>query len=326
MVPRSREPPGRPGGGPRARPSVRSARGTSSRSPPRTDRRRSRPGRRTRALRPGRRRRSLRAAPRPARSSAPTVPGGRHRARTWHRCRVSGSRAPPTGRCSPGRPRRDRRRRVSRVRSPRSLLRRIAPGRVLGIPFRTPTPSRPGCVVDGGLGPTLVHPQPPSTPACSRGRGGLSTRAPTPPAATNRPHSLARMPPVQTLYSASEVAEEAGCDEGRVHWLEQIELVWRPDERGRFTYGSVLAVKMVIALMEGGIAIEDDRARRGRGHARVPTAGRVPPLRAGSAVGPDVRRLPGRRRTEGRAAPRPCTRCSGCLNPTPSSPIRTDVA
>jgi hypothetical protein len=63
------------------------------------------------------------------------------------------------------------------------------------------------------------------------------------------------MPSVQTLYSASEVAEEAGCDEGRVHWLEQIGLL-RPDERGRFTYGSVLAVKMVIALMEGGIAIE----------------------------------------------------------------------
>jgi class 3 adenylate cyclase len=63
------------------------------------------------------------------------------------------------------------------------------------------------------------------------------------------------MPSVQTLYSASEVAEEAGCDEGRVHWLEQIGLL-RPDERGRFTYGSVLAVKMVIALMESGIAIE----------------------------------------------------------------------
>ena len=104
-VPRSREPPGPPGGGPRARPSVRSARGTSSRSPPRTDRRRSRPGRRTRAFRPGRRRRAPRAAPRPARSSAPTGPDGRHRSRTCSRCRGSGSRAPPTGRRSPGRPR-----------------------------------------------------------------------------------------------------------------------------------------------------------------------------------------------------------------------------
>jgi class 3 adenylate cyclase/DNA-binding transcriptional MerR regulator len=63
------------------------------------------------------------------------------------------------------------------------------------------------------------------------------------------------MPSVQTIYSASEVGEEAGCDEDRVHWLEQIGLL-RPDERGGFTYGSVLAVKMVIALMESGIPIE----------------------------------------------------------------------
>jgi adenylate cyclase len=63
------------------------------------------------------------------------------------------------------------------------------------------------------------------------------------------------MPSVQTIYSASEVGEEAGCDEDRVHWLQQIGLL-RPDERGGFTYGSVLAVKMVIALMESGIPIE----------------------------------------------------------------------
>src|SRR5207249_2101634 len=46
----------------------------------------------------------------------------------------------------------------------------------------------------------------------------------------------------------------------------------------------------------------DDRACRGRTPALVPTAGRVPPLRARPAVGAAVRRVPGPRRTESRAA------------------------
>jgi class 3 adenylate cyclase len=61
------------------------------------------------------------------------------------------------------------------------------------------------------------------------------------------------MPRVPKDYSAAEIASEAGCEEDRVRWLATIGLL-TPDERDRFTYGSVLAVKMVSALMDGGTA------------------------------------------------------------------------
>ena len=63
------------------------------------------------------------------------------------------------------------------------------------------------------------------------------------------------MPRVPTTYAAGEIAAEAGCDADRVRWLAKIGLL-TSDEHGRFTYGSVLAVKMVSALLESGVAPE----------------------------------------------------------------------
>lgn len=60
------------------------------------------------------------------------------------------------------------------------------------------------------------------------------------------------MPRVPNTYSAAEIAAEAGCDEARVRWLADIGLL-TSDPDGRFTYGSVLAVKMVSAVMASGV-------------------------------------------------------------------------
>jgi class 3 adenylate cyclase len=56
-------------------------------------------------------------------------------------------------------------------------------------------------------------------------------------------------------YSAAELAIEAACAEDRIRWLAEIDLI-TPDEHGRFTFGAVLAVKMVSALMQSGISVE----------------------------------------------------------------------
>jgi adenylate cyclase len=63
------------------------------------------------------------------------------------------------------------------------------------------------------------------------------------------------MPRVPKTYSAAEIATEAAAEENRVRWLAKIGLL-TSDDHGRFTYGSVLAVKMVSALMESGTAPE----------------------------------------------------------------------
>ena len=63
------------------------------------------------------------------------------------------------------------------------------------------------------------------------------------------------MPLVPSTYSAAEVADEAACPEQRVHWLSRLELI-TPDEGGRFTFGSVLVVKMVSALLASGLPAE----------------------------------------------------------------------
>jgi class 3 adenylate cyclase len=62
------------------------------------------------------------------------------------------------------------------------------------------------------------------------------------------------MPRVRRTYSAAEIAAEAGCPAERVRWLAEIGLLTA--EHGRFTFGAVLAVKMVSALMETGITAE----------------------------------------------------------------------
>jgi class 3 adenylate cyclase len=56
-------------------------------------------------------------------------------------------------------------------------------------------------------------------------------------------------------YSVAEVALEAGCEEDRVRWLARIGLV-APDARGRFTFGSILATKMISALLDAGLTEE----------------------------------------------------------------------
>jgi adenylate cyclase len=63
------------------------------------------------------------------------------------------------------------------------------------------------------------------------------------------------MPRVPRSYSAAEIASEAAWTEDRVRWLARIGLL-TPDERGLFTFGAVLAVKMVSALMDSGITAE----------------------------------------------------------------------
>jgi adenylate cyclase len=63
------------------------------------------------------------------------------------------------------------------------------------------------------------------------------------------------MPLVPRLYSAAEIASEAGCPEERVRWLSGIGLL-TPDTDGRFSFGDVLASKMVSALLESGLPAE----------------------------------------------------------------------
>jgi class 3 adenylate cyclase len=60
------------------------------------------------------------------------------------------------------------------------------------------------------------------------------------------------MPRVSKTYTATEIAAESGCDTQRVRWLEGIGLL-TSDEHGRFTYGAVLAVRMVSALIQSGV-------------------------------------------------------------------------
>ena len=63
------------------------------------------------------------------------------------------------------------------------------------------------------------------------------------------------MPLVPRRYSAAEIAREAGCPEDRVRWLADIGLL-TPDTDGSFSFGDVLASKMVSALLESGLPAE----------------------------------------------------------------------
>jgi hypothetical protein len=60
------------------------------------------------------------------------------------------------------------------------------------------------------------------------------------------------MPVMARAYSAAEIAAEAACAEDRVAWATGIGLI-TPDGNGRFTYGDVLTIKMVSALLDGGV-------------------------------------------------------------------------
>jgi hypothetical protein len=63
------------------------------------------------------------------------------------------------------------------------------------------------------------------------------------------------MSPVPRTYSVAEIAAEAACSEERVRWMTGIGLI-TPDEHGRFMFGSVLAVRMMSALLETGVPAE----------------------------------------------------------------------
>ena len=63
------------------------------------------------------------------------------------------------------------------------------------------------------------------------------------------------MPLVPRRYTAPEIAREAGCAEDRVRWLSDIGLL-TPDSEGTFSFGDVLASKMVTALLESGLPAE----------------------------------------------------------------------
>jgi class 3 adenylate cyclase len=60
---------------------------------------------------------------------------------------------------------------------------------------------------------------------------------------------------VPRTYSAAELADEAACPEERIHWLSGLRLI-TPGEDGRFTFGAVLVVKMVSALLGSGVPAE----------------------------------------------------------------------
>jgi adenylate cyclase len=57
---------------------------------------------------------------------------------------------------------------------------------------------------------------------------------------------------VPRRYSVAEIANEAGCPEDRIRWLSDIDLL-TPDADGTFSFGDVLASKMVSALLESGL-------------------------------------------------------------------------
>jgi adenylate cyclase len=65
-------------------------------------------------------------------------------------------------------------------------------------------------------------------------------------------------------YSTAEIAAEAACPEDRIGWLAEIGLLI-PDEHGRFTFGAVLAVRMVSALLDSGIPPEAIKHAAGEG-------------------------------------------------------------
>jgi class 3 adenylate cyclase len=60
---------------------------------------------------------------------------------------------------------------------------------------------------------------------------------------------------VPKTYTAAEVAAEAACPEDRVRWMTGLGLI-TADGQGRFTFGDVLALKMVSALLHAGVPSE----------------------------------------------------------------------
>jgi class 3 adenylate cyclase len=110
------------------------------------------------------------------------------------------------------------------------------------------------------------------------------------------------MPRVPSTYSVAEVADEAACPEDRVSWMSGLGLI-AADEDGRFTFGAVLVVKMVSALLESGLPAESIERAAGEGFLRFQRTDEYLPSEPGprsgrtfaefqAAAGPRARMLP----------------------------------
>ena len=118
-------------------------------------------------------------------------------------------------------------------------------------------------------------------------------------------------------YSAAEVADEAACPEQRVRWLTGLRLI-TPDENGRFTFGSVLVVKMVSALLGSGVPAESIERAATEGFLRFQRTDEYLPYEPGprsgrtfaefqASAGPRAELLPAIYEVLGLPKPRPGT-------------------
>jgi adenylate cyclase len=89
---------------------------------------------------------------------------------------------------------------------------------------------------------------------------------------------------VPRTYSAAELADEAACPEERIHWLSGLRLI-TPDERGRFTFGAVLVVKMVSALLQSGVPAESIERAANEGFLRFQRTDEYLPYEPGPRSG-----------------------------------------
>jgi adenylate cyclase len=127
---------------------------------------------------------------------------------------------------------------------------------------------------------------------------------------------------VQGTYSAAEVADEAACLEERIHWMTGVRLI-APDENGRFTYGAVLVVKMVSALLESGVPAESIARASTEGFLRFQRTDEYLPYEPGPRSGRTFREF------QASAGPRaellPAVyEVLGLPKPDPEAPIHRD--
>jgi class 3 adenylate cyclase len=89
---------------------------------------------------------------------------------------------------------------------------------------------------------------------------------------------------VPRTYSAAEVADEAACPEQRVLWLSELRLI-TPDGNGRFTFGTVVVVKMVSALLLSGVPAESIERAASEGFLRFQRTDELLPYEPGPRSG-----------------------------------------
>ena len=88
------------------------------------------------------------------------------------------------------------------------------------------------------------------------------------------------MPHVPRSYSAADVADDTACPEERVHWLASLRLI-APDQEGRFSFGAVLVVKMVSALLDAGVSAASIERAANEGFLRFQRADEYLPYEPG---------------------------------------------